>query len=192
MSYLQIFRKTKSDKQYDAVTVKKTLIELLFFIIFLVVISISTYLFFYHMTQLNNLLLIVTLDMSGTGMFYMSNMVKKLLIERPFAVDDDVDISFEDICLVDDYWLYVNHVFIKNIYGDMKKSSTGKSNVQNEKLTLLNENILIGPPRLKLKRVLNNSCVIDKLLQGNFHECFGTYDRSIEDVNPFGLKNGTA
>lgn len=129
--------------------------------------------------------------MSGTGMFYMSNMIKKLLIERPFAVDD-VEITFEDICLVDDYWLYVNHVFIKNIYGDMNRSSTGKSNVQNKKLTLLNENILIGPPRLKLKRVLNNSCVIDDLFRGNFLQCFGTYHHSIEDKNPFGLKSETA
>lgn len=125
-------------------------------------------------------------------MFYMSSMIKKLLIERPFAVDDDIEITFQDICLIDDYWLYVNNVFMESIYGDLKRSSPDECNVENKNLTLLSENILIGPPRLKQIKVRNDSCVIDDLFKRNFLECFGTYQHSIEDVNPFGLKDGTA
>lgn len=125
-------------------------------------------------------------------MFYMSSMVKKLLIERPFGVDDDVEITFQEICLIEDYWLYLNSVFMKGIYNDVNRSSIGGCNVENKRLTLLNENVLIGPPRLKQLKVLNNSCVIDKLFKRNFRECFASYQQSIEDRHPFGLKSGTA
>lgn len=123
-------------------------------------------------------------------MFYMSSMIKKLLIQRPFAVGD-VEITFQDICLIDDYWLYVKNVFMESIYGDQEKSSDD-SNVENRNLTLLSENILIGPPRLKQLKVRNDSCVIDGLFKRNFRECYGIYEHSIEDNNPFGLENGTA
>ncbi len=134
----------------------------------------------------------VTLDMSGTSMFYMSSMIKKLLIERPFALDGDVEITFQDICLIEDYWLYVNNVFIKSIYGDVDGSSTNQCNIENKTLTLLSENILIGPPRLKQLKVHNNSCIIDDLFKRNFRECFGVYDHSIEEKHPFGLQKETA
>lgn len=122
-------------------------------------------------------------------MYYMSSMIKKLLIERPFALDEDVEINFQDICLIDDYWLYINNVFMDSIYG---RSSADKCNVTNEKLTFLSENMLIGAPRLKQLKVRNDSCTIDGLFKQNFLECFGIYEHSIEDINPFGLKNGTA
>lgn len=41
MTFLQLFRKTKSNEQYQPSTVKNTLVELVFFIVFLVVVSIS-------------------------------------------------------------------------------------------------------------------------------------------------------
>lgn len=126
------------------------------------------------------------MDMSGTGMFYMASMVKKLLIERPFSVDHDVEITFQDICLIDDFWIFVKTVFIDSIYGDSADSD------ETETLTILSENILMGPPRLKQLRVTNNSCAIDDLFKRNFVECFGTYKHSIEDFNPFGSRNGTA
>lgn len=125
-------------------------------------------------------------------MFYMSTMIKKLLIERSFSGDGDVEITFKEICLIDEYWSYVNNVFMQSIYGDIEKSSDDTFNVENEKLTLFSENILIGPPRLKQLKVLNNSCVIDELFKRNFQECFGEYKHSIEDFNPFGIGNGTA
>lgn len=43
MSFSQLFRKTKSNKQYDEQTVRSTLLELVFFIVFLAVVSISKY-----------------------------------------------------------------------------------------------------------------------------------------------------
>lgn len=122
----------------------------------------------------------------------MSSMIKKLLIQRSFEVNHDMEITFQDICLIDDYWLYVNNIFMESIYGDMEMSSPDDCNVENKKLTLLKENILIGPPRLKQLKVRNDSCVIDDLFKRNFLECFGTYQHSIEDVDPFGFNNGTA
>lgn len=122
-------------------------------------------------------------------MFYMSGMIKKIFIQRPFYPHDDKEITFEDICFIDEYWHYVNLVLMENVYEHSYKSYGEKDM---EKLTLLNENILIGPPRLKQKRVRNDSCVIDEILQRNFMECFGPYQHSNEDFNSFGTKNGTA
>lgn len=46
MSFLEFFRKTKSNQQYHKQTIKSTLLELLFFIVFLIVVSISMKKFF--------------------------------------------------------------------------------------------------------------------------------------------------
>lgn len=130
--------------------------------------------------------------MSGTSMFYMSSMIKKLFIERPFEVDNDVEITFEDICLINDYWMFLNSVFLSGIYADTGRcDSNAERDVANQNLTLLKENVLIGPPRLKQLKVRKNSCIISEIFKRNFRECFGCYHHSLEDNLPFGPKNGT-
>lgn len=125
-------------------------------------------------------------------MFYMSSMIKKLFIERPFEVDNNVEIAFDDICLIDDYWAYVNSVFLSGIYADTRRcEDSAKYNIANQTLTVLKENVLIGPPRLKQLKVRNDSCIIDAIFKRNFRECFGSYHHSLEDTLPFGPKNGT-
>ncbi|KAG4067829.1 hypothetical protein HA402_010515 [Bradysia odoriphaga] len=122
----------------------------------------------------------------------MSSMIKKLFIERPFEVDNDVEITFEDICLIDDYWVYVNNVFLSGIYADVGRcDKDATTNMEHRKFTVLKENLLMGPPRLKQLKVRNDSCIIDEIFKRNFRECFGSYQHSLEDTLPFGPNNGT-
>lgn len=56
---------------------------------------------------------------------------------------------------------------------------------------ILNENLVMGPVRIRQLRVRNDSCAIHELFQKQFDECYGEYKSLNEDQSPYGLKNGT-
>jgi hypothetical protein len=76
-------------------------------------------------------------------------------------------------------------VFLDGLHGE-------NMNQTEEKDILAHENRLLGPPRIRQIRVRNNSCIIHKLFERQFRDCYGYYSREQEDFEPFGLKDGSA
>lgn len=56
---------------------------------------------------------------------------------------------------------------------------------------ILNENLVMGPVRIRQLRVRNDSCAIHELFQKQFDECYGEFNNLNEDQSPYGLKTGT-
>lgn len=96
-------RKGKWNKKYDESFIKKTLIEILIYLIFLITISL------------------VSLCSSGST-FYFSHMLNKLLIERSFTLlSTDVEINFSEITQIFEFWLFCEKILINGLYGDFPK-----------------------------------------------------------------------
>jgi len=68
-------------------------------------------------------------------------------------------------------------------------------NVSNEDLGyVLNENRMLGIPRMRQLRMRNDSCIVPSDFQETILECFDTYSERLEEKKPFGPPNdnGTA
>lgn len=95
----------KWNKKYEESFIKKTLIEIFFYLIFLITISL------------------VSLCSSGSK-FYFSQMLNKLLVERSFTLPStDVDINFSEITQIFEYWLFCENILLNSLYDDFLKES---------------------------------------------------------------------
>lgn len=54
------------------------------------------------------------------------------------------------------------------------------------------ENMLLGVPRMRQIKILNNSCKVHNDFQDEIIGCFDVYNEKKEDDLSFGLINGTA
>lgn len=54
------------------------------------------------------------------------------------------------------------------------------------------ENMLLGVPRMRQIKVMNNSCKVHKDFRNEISGCFDVYNEKKEDEVDFGLVNGTA
>lgn len=66
-----------------------------------------------------------------------------------------------------------------------------KSLPENQSL-IYYENLLLGVPRLRQVKVLNQSCPVHEELKDEVYHCYGVYSAAYEDKKSFGLKNATA
>lgn len=57
---------------------------------------------------------------------------------------------------------------------------------------VLEENRLIGPPRLRMLRVRNDSCCVHLDFREFIKVCYGVYSAESEDTETFGLADGSA
>lgn len=54
------------------------------------------------------------------------------------------------------------------------------------------ENMLLGVPRMRQIKIVNNSCKVHKDFLSEITGCFDVYNEKKEDDHSFGLINGTA
>lgn len=54
------------------------------------------------------------------------------------------------------------------------------------------ENMLLGVPRIRQIKIMNNSCKVYKDFQEEILGCYDVYNEKKEDEQSFGLINGTA
>lgn len=85
-------RKKKWDEKYKQNSISKTLLELLFYIMFLINVSLIAY------------------NTVGPSYFYFSNMMLNVFIERNFKSTYEMDINFNDIITSDDFWKFSNAI----------------------------------------------------------------------------------
>lgn len=158
--------------QYNEAQIKRTLLDLLFFLFYL--IAITT----------------VSFGSIGPTTFHMANALTRLLVTKPFdlnradATTQKVDEStFRELTTVSEFWTYLTGPFVESVYG------TG---ADAERLYLLDENVLLGPPRVRQVRVRNGSCAVHELFKLQFVDCYGPFRGDDEDRRPFGAGEGTA
>ena len=65
-------------------------------------------------------------------------------------------------------------------------------NVTKEETYIYNENKLLGVPRLRQLKVRKDSCTVHEDFKSEISECYDVYSEKEEEIDPFGLENGTA
>uniref|UniRef100_A0A4W4H2S9 Polycystin-2 n=1 Tax=Electrophorus electricus TaxID=8005 RepID=A0A4W4H2S9_ELEEL len=132
-------------------------------------------------------LCILTYGMVNTNMYYYTKVMSQLFLDLPLSSGDGT--TFRTLATMDDFWKYIEGPFLNGMYWDAWYNN--KSLPENKSL-IYYENLLLGVPRLRQVKVLNESCPVHEDLREEVYDCYSTYSPSSEDTGSFGLKNGTA
>ncbi|KAM9323779.1 polycystin-2-like protein 1 [Gastrophryne carolinensis] len=148
--------------------VKTTLRELLVYIVFLVDICLLTY------------------GMTSSNTYYYTNVMSNLFLSTP----SDTGISFQSISNMNDFWSYAQGPLLDGLYWTKWYNNATLDNSPHS--FIYYENLLLGVPRMRQLKVVNNSCVVHKDFREDITGCYDVYSKEEEDENQFGLLNGTA
>ncbi|XP_050302328.1 polycystic kidney disease 2-like 2 protein [Anthonomus grandis grandis] len=96
----------------------------------------------------------------------------------------ETDKIFPNIDAADKFWAYMENEIMDAFYGS---DPTGDG-----RLTISNENVLLGVPRLRQVKVSNTSCEIHGYFRRMFIECYDAFGYWAEDKESFGLRKPTA
>ena len=84
---------------------------------------------------------------------------------------------------------YATGPLLRGLYGKASERTTVEPV---DGIYVLEENRLIGSPRLRTLRVRNDSCNVHLDFHDFIKVCYDVYSTDSEDREPFGLANGSA
>uniref|UniRef100_A0A061QFY2 Putative PKD2 n=1 Tax=Cupiennius salei TaxID=6928 RepID=A0A061QFY2_CUPSA len=148
--------------------VKTTLRELFTYIVFLILLSIMTF------------------GMMSPSMFYQTNVMSELFLDSSFADDSG---SMREATQMTDFWKFAKDVLVENLYWE---NWYNDQETNPDDRNILYENRLLGSPRFRQLRVRNDSCKVHSDFKKAITQCYDVYSPHIEDIEPFGLMNGSA
>ncbi|XP_017865444.1 PREDICTED: polycystic kidney disease 2-like 2 protein [Drosophila arizonae] len=110
------------------------------------------------------------------------------LLETPDFLNDDGSISFSHVITITDFWDFLQFGVLSMLHGNVNNHSVNHLHehrvihrTQNLRGRLfLDENLLLGPPRLRQVRVKQGDCEVPSSLLGYFNECYMPYSKSDE------------
>lgn len=110
------------------------------------------------------------------------------LLEMPDFLDDDGIISFSHVITITDFWDFLQFVVLPMLHGNVNNHSV--THLHEYRLIhrtrnlrgrlFLNENLLLGPPRLRQVRVKPGNCEVHSSLLRYFNVCYTAYSKSDE------------
>lgn len=137
--------------------------------------------------------------MAGGTMYFATDMLTKLFIDKAFTLNTDIELTFRDLTTINEFWQYVEIVVINNVYEpsadeghSSARSYTNETMIHNKFVRIQNESIYLGPPRLRQLKVVANSCNVHKLFQRFFQYCFSPFSLWAEDRSTDDRFEGTA
>ncbi|XP_037955786.1 polycystic kidney disease 2-like 1 protein [Teleopsis dalmanni] len=110
--------------------------------------------------------LIVASSVNHKYMFYLYKTIENLFIITP---------EYYDLVTIAEWWLYAENGFAPALLGD-----NNGNDVINERY-FLEENILLGAPRLRQIRVKSDSCHIPDAFKRYFSDCYAQYHETTEE-----------
>ncbi|XP_072095929.1 polycystin-2-like protein 1 [Mobula birostris] len=146
--------------------IRRTLRELIVYIIFLVDICLLTY------------------GMTSSNAYYYTKVMSNLFLST--AVDTRV--TFQTIRNMNDFWDYAQGPLLNGLY--WTKWYNGDLISHGPHSFIYYENMLLGVPRIRQIKVMNNSCVVHKDFRKDIIGCYDIYTTDNENKSP--IKNGTA
>ncbi|XP_067858771.1 polycystin-2-like protein 1 [Heptranchias perlo] len=146
--------------------IRRTLRELLVYIVFLVDICLLTY------------------GMTSSNTYYYTKVMSNLFLST--AVDTGV--TFQTIHSMADFWSYAQGPLLNGLYWTKWYNSDSFSHGPHS--FIYYENMLLGVPRIRQIKVMNNSCVVHKDFRKDIIGCYDIYTADNENKSP--IKNGTA
>ncbi|XP_048407503.1 polycystin-2-like protein 1 [Stegostoma tigrinum] len=146
--------------------IRRTLRELLVYIVFLVDICLLTY------------------GMTSSNAYYYTKVMSNLFLST--AVDTGV--TFQTIHSMADFWSYAQGPLLNGLY--WTKWYNGDSFSHGPHSFIYYENILLGVPRIRQIKVTNNSCVVHKDFRKDIDGCYDVYTADTERKSS--IRNETA
>nr|XP_046213675.1 LOW QUALITY PROTEIN: polycystic kidney disease 2-like 1 protein [Oncorhynchus gorbuscha] len=148
--------------------VRTTLRELLVYLVFLVDICLLTY------------------GMTSSNTYYYTKVMTDLFVLTPSGSG----VTFQSISSMADFWTYAQGPMLDGLY--WTKWYNDQSLQNGDHSFIYYENMLLGVPRMRQIKVMNNSCKVHKDFRNEISGCFDVYNEKKEDEVDFGLVNGTA
>ncbi|XP_078421465.1 polycystin-2-like protein 1 [Cetorhinus maximus] len=146
--------------------IRRTLRELLVYIVFLVDICLLTY------------------GMTSSNAYYYTKVMSNLFL----STAGDTGVTFQTIHSMADFWSYAQGPLLNGLY--WTKWYNGDSFEHGPHSFIYYENILLGVPRIRQIKVMNNSCVVHKDFRKDITGCYDVYTADNEKKSP--IKNATA
>uniref|UniRef100_A0A1I8IF70 EF-hand domain-containing protein n=1 Tax=Macrostomum lignano TaxID=282301 RepID=A0A1I8IF70_9PLAT len=171
-SYLAIWRTnmTEDTKTNRELYIKTTLRELVIYCIFLAV------------------LMILSLGMTSTNMFYYTQALSGLFTATPAA---DTQTPFTRINSIPGWWSFAKGPLMDGLYWESWYNSDNFSDPK-EKNFIYYDNKLLGVPRIRQLRVRNNSCTVADDFKDEITFCHSSFSPGVEEKRPFGYMNSSA
>ncbi|XP_068597658.1 polycystin-2-like protein 1 [Brachionichthys hirsutus] len=148
--------------------VRTTLRELLVYLVFLVDICLLTY------------------GMTSSSTYYYTKAMTDLFVNTA----GERGLKFQSIGTMADFWTYAQGPLLDGLY--WTKWYNNRSLDSGDQSFIYYENMLLGVPRMRQIKVLNNSCKVHNDFKEEIVGCFDVYSDKKEDDLDFGLVNGTA
>uniref|UniRef100_UPI0037E73607 polycystin-2-like protein 1 n=1 Tax=Semicossyphus pulcher TaxID=241346 RepID=UPI0037E73607 len=148
--------------------VRTTLRELLVYLLFLVDICLLTY------------------GMTSSSTFYYTKAMTDLFVNTA----GESGVRFQSISTMADFWTYTQGPLLDGLY--WTKWYNNQSLDSGDQSFIYYENMLLGVPRMRQVKIMNNSCQVHSGFQDEITGCFDVYNEKKEDDLSFGLFNGTA
>ncbi|XP_035519182.1 polycystic kidney disease 2-like 1 protein [Morone saxatilis] len=148
--------------------VRTTLRELLVYLVFLVDICLLTY------------------GMTSSSTYYYTKAMTDLFVNTA----GDSGVTFQSIGTMADFWTYAQGPLLDGLY--WTKWYNDQSLESGDQSFIYYENMLLGVPRMRQIKIMNNSCKVHRDFQDEITGCFDVYNEKKEDDLSFGLINGTA
>uniref|UniRef100_A0A8C2X4A3 Polycystin 2 like 1, transient receptor potential cation channel n=1 Tax=Cyclopterus lumpus TaxID=8103 RepID=A0A8C2X4A3_CYCLU len=148
--------------------VRTTLRELLVYLVFLVDICLLTY------------------GMTSSSTYYYTKAMTDLFVNT----GGESGVRFQSIGTMADFWIYAQGPLLDGLY--WTKWYNNQSLGRGDQSFIYYENMLLGVPRMRQIKIMNNSCKVHKDFEDEITGCFDVYNDKKEDDLSFGLVNGTA
>ncbi|XP_056903628.1 polycystic kidney disease 2-like 1 protein [Takifugu flavidus] len=148
--------------------VRTTLRELVVYLVFLVDICLLTY------------------GMTSSSTYYYTKAMTDLFVNAA----GESGVKFQSISSMTDFWTYAQGPLLDGLY--WTKWYNNQSMNTGDQSFIYYENMLLGVPRMRQIKILNNSCNVHSDFRDEIAGCFDVYNEKKEDYFNFGLINGTA
>ncbi|KAL0964228.1 hypothetical protein UPYG_G00321100 [Umbra pygmaea] len=159
---------TKNTADNRELFIKTTLRELLVYMVFLVDLCLLTY------------------GMTSSNAYYYTTAMTDLFVNTP----SPSGVQFQSIGCMDDFWTFAQGPLLDGLYWSKWYNNQSLNN--GDQSFIYYENLLLGVPRIRQVKVLNNSCTVAKDFRNEISGCYDVYYDKKEDDSNFGLVNGTA
>ncbi|XP_078128892.1 polycystin-2-like protein 1 [Sander vitreus] len=148
--------------------VRTTLRELMVYLVFLVDICLLTY------------------GMTSSSTYYYTKAMTDLFVNTAGGSG----VTFQSIGTMADFWTYAQGPLVDSLYWTTWYNNQSLNS--GDQSFIYYENMLLGVPRMRQIKIMNNSCKVHKDFKDEITGCFDVYTEKKEDDISFGLINGTA
>ncbi|KAM9344848.1 polycystin-2-like protein 1 [Symphorus nematophorus] len=148
--------------------VRTTLRELLVYLVFLVDICLLTY------------------GMTSSSTYYYTKAMTDLFVNTASGSG----VKFQSISTMTEFWSYAQGPLLDGLY--WTKWYNNQSLDSGDQSFIYYENMLLGVPRMRQIKIMNNSCKVHNDFKDEIMGCYDVYNDKKEGDLSFGLINGTA